>query len=62
MRKKTLLFLCTGNTCRSPMAEDLFRMETNDSDEYLVTSAGLSTQNGLCASGNAIQAMKEPAC
>ena len=59
MRKKTLLFLCTGNTCRSPMAEDLFRMETNDSDEYLVNSAGLSTQNGLCASGNAILAMKE---
>lgn len=41
------------------MAEDLFRMETNDSEVYLVNSAGLSTQNGLCASENAILAMKE---
>lgn len=27
-RTKTVIFVCTGNTCRSPMAECLFRRET----------------------------------
>ncbi len=61
---KTILFVCTGNTCRSPMAEEIFRMETIDtentfSEKFFSASAGLATSNGLSPSKNAILAMRE---
>lgn len=37
----TILFVCTGNTCRSPMAEYLFKKMLKK-DEVTVVSAGTS--------------------
>ena len=52
--KKNILFLCTGNSCRSQMAEGWMRHLHGD--EYNVYSAGIET-HGL--NPNAVQAMKE---
>jgi len=55
-----LIFVCTGNTCRSPMAEGIFRMHHGEQETGLtVSSAGLFTMEGMPASGNAITAAKE---
>lgn len=56
----TIIFICTGNTCRSPMAEGLFRAHGGEEQTGLVAaSAGLFTQDGLPASDNAVTAAKE---
>src|SRR5690625_7607720 len=54
MSKKTLYFLCTGNSCRSQMAEGFGKKYL--SDEYDVYSAGIEA-HGL--NPNAVKAMKE---
>lgn len=54
-----VLFVCTGNTCRSPMAECLFREATKDRDDVEVSSAGVSAYDGGMASGEAHDLMKE---
>lgn len=46
MVTKRVLFVCTGNTCRSPMAEAIFRRATRDRQDYQVKSAGVSASNG----------------
>lgn len=38
MNKPTLLILCTGNSCRSHLAEGILRAALND--DYIVASAG----------------------
>ena len=49
-----IIFICTGNTCRSPMAEGLFRAHNGEEKTGLTAaSAGLYTENGLPASANA---------
>lgn len=55
-----IIFICTGNTCRSPMAEGLFRVHGGEQETGLAAaSAGLFTQDGLPASDNAVTAAKE---
>jgi len=58
---KRILFVCTGNTCRSSMAEALLRHELEKEGmdrEYHVSSAGTSAFPGMPASHNAIEALK----
>lgn len=56
--KKLVVFVCTGNVCRSPMAEALFRYKAKD-QPFEVTSAGIAAWEGSSASLNAILAMDE---
>ena len=57
---ETIIFVCTGNTCRSPMAEGLFRAHNGEEKTGLTAaSAGLYTENGLPASANAVAAAGE---
>ena len=50
----TVLFVCTGNTCRSPMAETWFRHLVEDADlDITVHSAGTHGIDGDSASNQA---------
>lgn len=46
--KKNVVFVCTGNTCRSPMAEYLFRQKAESLGLYKlkVYSAGIKAKRG----------------
>ncbi len=48
--QKHVLFICTGNTCRSPMAEGLFRLATAGRKDFTVSSAGIAAAKGSPAS------------
>ena len=44
MAKKSILFVCLGNICRSPLAEGVFRSVLGDlgmADDFLINSAGM---------------------
>ena len=56
---KTILFLCTGNVCRSPMAEGLFRHAVKGRGEFRVVSAGIGAMNGEPPTHHSVQAMRE---
>ncbi len=43
---KHVLFICTGNTCRSPLAEGLFRKLVAGRDDFEVGSAGIAASAG----------------
>ena len=56
---KHVLFVCTGNTCRSPLAEGLFRMATAGRNDYKVSSAGIAATKGSPASHETQQLLKK---
>jgi glycine hydroxymethyltransferase len=56
---KTVLFVCTGNVCRSPMAEGIFRYAMQGRGDYRVFSAGLGAMEGQPPSHYAVQAVRE---
>ena len=56
-----ILFVCTGNTCRSPMAEALCRklLKEQNKTEIRCSSAGLSAMDGEPVSDNAVVVCEE---
>ncbi|GFN36846.1 low molecular weight protein arginine phosphatase [Tepidimicrobium xylanilyticum] len=55
-----ILFVCTGNTCRSPMAQVLLEKIAKDKGLNIeVKSAGIFALDGQKASANAIEVMKQ---
>ena len=56
---ESIIFICTGNTCRSPMAEGIFNKLARDNGlETLGTSAGLWAADGMKVSDHAVEAVK----
>ncbi len=57
---KKILFVCTGNTCRSPMAEGIFNSICKERNlPYTCESAGLATCTGLPVSENSVEALRQ---
>jgi protein arginine phosphatase len=52
----TLLFVCTGNTCRSPMAEQIFNEQAKDLSAHAISS-GLDANPGSPISPQAADAL-----
>src|SRR2546428_1426792 len=56
---KTILFVCTGNVCRSPMAEGLFRHSLKGRGDFQVLSPVCGTMDGRHPSAYAVQQLRE---
>ena len=59
---KSIMFICTGNICRSPMAHAYTQKklyDLNKENEYIISSCGTNAIHGQSATDNAIEAMKK---
>ena len=57
--QKRILFVCTGNICRSPMAEGLLRHAAQRRGDISVASAGVATGYGQRVSEHSGTALRE---
>ncbi len=53
----SIVYVCTGNTCRSPMAEGILRklLDENNVENVDVSSAGIGTLDGYPATHHAVE-------
>ena len=58
-QSREIVFVCTGNVCRSPMAEYLLRQRLGERSGWASGSAGVFAMNGAPASVEALRVMKE---
>ncbi|MBN1269985.1 MAG: ribose 5-phosphate isomerase B, partial [Kiritimatiellae bacterium] len=58
-KRTSILVVCTGNVCRSPMAEYILRRRLRGLRGWQVGSAGLGAVAGSPASAEAVRAMSE---
>ncbi|CAB4243251.1 Serine hydroxymethyltransferase [Methylacidimicrobium sp. AP8] len=56
---KNVLFVCTGNVCRSPMAQGLLQDLVQGRHDIRVDSAGIGAVSGIMPSQQAIDVMQE---
>lgn len=54
-----VVFVCTGNTCRSPMAEHLLKDRLGEEDDVTVTSAGVTASTGRPPAQPGVEVLKE---
>jgi len=59
MSDRLVVFVCTGNVCRSPMAEYLLKARLGVGSEWSVCSAGVLAGYGMPASAQAVEALRE---
>ncbi|MEE0914803.1 MAG: low molecular weight phosphatase family protein [Ruminococcus sp.] len=58
--KRYVAFVCTGNTCRSPMAEGIFNKLAEEKGLNITAeSFGIATVTGIPVSENSVTACKE---
>jgi len=62
--RKRILFVCTGNSCRSPMAQFLLhkylkKVQPYFDERYEIISRGISAPEGLKASSSVVSILKE---
>lgn len=57
---KSVLFVCTANMCRSPMAQGLFLAQLGEEhQDWCIESAGVAAMEGASASQKALQILLE---
>ena len=56
---RRLMLVCTGNICRSPMAERFLRERLKNAGQFTVESAGIGALEGKPADDNAVLVMQE---
>ncbi len=59
-KDKVIAFVCTGNTCRSPMAEGIFNKSAQERGlNVRAVSCGMAAVKGMAPSPNAVEVCRE---